>query len=121
MAGKTTKNINAFILTPNNTDNIPQESIQDAHNAKIIEEVYSTENIEVKTDLNELQIKAITKGQLFAEHYNCSIMGKLCNKIMVLSISKNRLGRKEFKEISQNIQNPPEPDPITMRERLLGK
>lgn len=124
MAKKMTDKVNNFLFTPEEPKDLEQSNndISQAHLLKIIDETYSIENIEVKTDLTEAQIKAITKGQLFAERYNCEIMNKLCNKIMVLSVSKNRLGRKEFAEISKSFQSPmmEERAPLTIKERLMG-
>ena len=122
------KDINKFLFTKDikeksvDTENVNQKDARDEYLLKIIDEIYSDKNVEVKTDLNERQILAITRGQLFAERYNCDIMDKLCNKIMKLSISKNRLSRKEFTEISKSITEPSEMEapPITMRQRLFN-
>lgn len=118
-----TKNVNKFLFTPEPEETNTKESYEGQHIEKIVEEIYSTDDIEVKTDLNDAEIKAIAKGQIFADRYNCNVVEKLCNKIMVLKVSKGRLGRKEFKDIAQSIQNPAPEEalPITMKERFFGK
>lgn len=116
------ESVNEFILTPQTSEATEGEgSSRDEYILKIIDEVFSKEDIELKTDLSTDQIIKITKGQIFAERYNCSIMDKLCNKIMILSVSKNRSSRKEFTEISKSVSGPQEPDLPSIKTRLLGE
>lgn len=102
-----------------NTETQVQESLKDKHYAKLLEEIYSTNNIDLKTDLNQKQINAITKGKLFANTYNCQIMMDLCNLHETLLISKNRAGRKEFIEMSKSVTTDDAFSP-SIKERLLG-
>ena len=124
MAGK---NINAFLLEPTKARFKDEEKengldVKDEYLLKIISEIYSKDNVEVKTDINAKQINAITKGLLFAERYKCNIMKSLCNNIMTLSISKDRKSRKEFTEISKSISTPYEEESEpTLRKRLIGE
>lgn len=122
MDNKVTKKVNSFLFTPEQNNNLDTEDFNDKHLEKIIEEIYSTDNIEVKTDLNENEIRAITKGQLYAEKYKCNIVDNLCNKLMILKVSNKRMGRKEFKEISQSMQpSYPEEQTMSIPQRLFGK
>lgn len=115
--------ITAFLLTPEPVQKVEGDlTVRDEYILKIIDEVFSTKDIQVKTDLTVRQIKAFAKGEIFAEEYNCDIMKKLCNKMMILSVSKDRKGRKEFTEISKSIQAPLEEDMTpTIKTRLLGE
>lgn len=72
---------------------------------KTIREVFSTDNIEVRTDLNVNQINALSKGLLFADHFNSDILRKLCKNIMSLSLSKDRKSRGEFVDLTKNNLN----------------
>mgnify|MGYP001152651069 CR=1 FL=1 len=75
------------------------------HLDKIVDEIYSIENIEVKTDLNQAQINAITKALVFAETYKVGILTTIANKHMALLISKDRKGRGEFTQIAAGMEN----------------
>jgi hypothetical protein len=92
-------------------------SLHDEHLLKIIDEIYSKKNIEVKTDLSIRQIMAISKGLLFADRYKCKIMRDFCNKIMILSVSKDRKSRKEFTDISSSMR-PEQPAQVSLPQRL---
>ena len=97
-------------------------ALQFEHLKKMFEMIYSKDDVEVKTDINSPQIIALTKGKIFADRYNCSIMQSLCQNIMTLSISKNRQSRKEFTEISKSMNASPmvEAEPPSIRQRLIG-
>ena len=96
-----------------------QENRKDIWMQEVSKQIFSKDNIEVKTDINTTQINALTKGLLFAKTFNVSIMKDLCNTIMVLSVSKNRMGRKEFTEIAKTFNADTEIDnKPNLRERL---
>ena len=112
---------------PNTTENLfappadaqQQTSIAEQIKLKVVDEVFSVNNIDMKTDLNQRQINAITKGKLFANQFNCKIMMDLCNLHETLLISKSRAGRKEFIELTKSVTNNDQDTP-TIKERLLG-
>ena len=103
-----------------NDDNTSNVSLKDQNFAKLLEEIYSVNNIDIKTDLSQRQVNAITKGKLFATTFNCDIMMNLCNLHETLLISKNRAGRKEFIEMSKSVTNTDQEE-SSIRDRLLGK
>jgi hypothetical protein len=94
-------------------------SISDHIKLKVVDEVFNTNNIDMKTDLNQRQINAITKGKLFATQFNCEIMMNLCNLHETLLISKSRAGRKEFIELTKSFNTTEDLQP-SIKERLLG-
>jgi len=94
-------------------------SISDHIKLKVVDEVFNTNNIDMKTDLNQRQINAITKGKLFATQFNCEIMMNLCNLHETLLISKSRSGRKEFIELTKSFNTTEDLQP-SIKERLLG-
>ena len=102
--------------TETKEDNI---SISDHIKMKVVDEVFNTNNIDMKTDLNQRQINAITKGKLFASQFNCEIMMNSCNLHETLLISKSRAGRKEFIELTKSFNTTEELQP-SIKERLLG-
>lgn len=89
---------------------------------EVLSEVYSKADVEVKTDINNAQIIALSKGEIFAQRYQCTIMRDLCQTIMTLSISKDRKSRKESTEIVKSMNTMPQltEEPPTIRRRLLG-
>jgi hypothetical protein len=111
-------NVTESLFTVNDNNN--NASLKEQNMAKLLEEIYSTNNLDIKTDLNQKQVNAITKGKLFATTFNCDIMMNLCNLHETLLISKNRAGRKEFIEMSKSVTSA-DTEESTVRERLLGK
>ena len=112
--------ITAFLYTEPEQKSA-EESANDQLLLRIIEEVFSKKDIEVKTDINGSQVMAFSKGKLYAERYNSSIVSSFVDLISIYSVSKDRKSRKEFKEISiaLNSMNNMEEEP-TIRKRLLG-
>lgn len=64
--------------------------------------VFSTNDIQVKSDLKETQIIPILKLYMFDDIYGCDITSKIADKFLTLAISKNRQSRKEFVELARN-------------------
>jgi len=100
-------------------DTTQQQTLAEQIKMKVVDEVFSVNNIDMKTDLNQRQINAITKGKLFANQFNCQIMMDLCNLHETLLISKSRAGRKEFIELTKSVTNNDQEAP-SIKERLLG-
>ena len=111
---------NLFAL-PEQEQNQNIDSLAEQIKAKIVDEIFSTNNIDMKTDLNQKQINAITKGKLYAEHFGSRLMLNLCNLHETLLISKSRAGRKEFIELTKNVLSHQEENlQPSIKERLLG-
>ena len=106
-------------------DNIIQQPMEQPdtsskHLEMIFQQIYDKSNIEVKTDLNQAQVNAITKALIFAEKYNVGILKDIAIKHMELLISKDRQGRKEFTQISSRANDMVNPEP-TLFNKLVGK
>lgn len=86
----------------------------------VLKELLSEKSIKIKTDLNEAQIKALTKGTLYADLYKSKLMKSLVKNISLYLVSKNRLGRKELVEMAQSHNTELELEP-TISQRLFGK
>lgn len=114
MNDKTPPSINA-LFNPNQFDVKTQE---DKHIETYFKEAYSKKNIGMKTDLNMRQIIAHSKGRIFTKHFKCQLMGQLCNHIEILSVSKNRQGRKEWIELTRQVQN--DMQQFSLTDRLFG-
>lgn len=87
---------------------------------KALDELFSVEGIDLKSDINNKQISALTRGYIFADVYKCRYMGDLVRHILELSVSKSREGRKEFVKVlqSSNREDPQEHLKL-VRRRLL--
>jgi hypothetical protein len=108
------------LVQPDDIEMIDESTEKDRWMQEVSKQIFSKNDIELKTDINTMQINALTKGLLYAETYNVSIMKNLCDWQMILAVSKDRRSRKEFTEISKNLQ--PDPGELTpsLKQRLLG-
>ena len=70
---------------------------------KMIEQAFSSENMAMRSELNQKQIYAVLKLQLFADKYQSKMVEDLTNNFLQLQVSKGRQGRKEFKEMAQSV------------------
>lgn len=112
----------SFLNSLNSSPAIIEENLQinqNAHLEQLISEIFKTDNIGIRSDLTKEQILVFSKAQLYADNYNVSIITKLCNNFMTLSLSKNRSSRKELVEISKSF-NSHEPE-ASVTDRLLGR
>lgn len=62
----------------------------------VLKEVWNTENIEAKTELNSIQIEAVNKALTLAEILDSHVLSKHINKFMCLQKSKDRKSMSEF-------------------------
>ena len=91
---------------------------------KITKEIYSTKNIELKTELNDAQIMAFSQARAFANKYKVPLLNEFVKNLSKYSISRNRKGRKEFESIAKaNLQmaGNEERESRSIPDRLLGR
>ena len=92
--------------------------------SNITKEIYSTKNLELKTELNDKQIMAFSQARAFAKIYKVPLLATFVRNISLYSISKNRKGRKEFSDISKaNLQmaGADEKEPSSIPARIFGR
>jgi len=82
-----------------------EQSISEKLQMAVFNEMLSSKKIELKTDLTQRQINAITRGLLFSKRYNSKLMADLCTTQMKLLVSKGRKGRQEMTQMSQNLHS----------------
>lgn len=68
---------------------------------KVTKEIYSTKNLELKTELNDMQIMAFSQARAFAKRYKVPLLEEFVKNISKYSISRSRKGRKEFENIAK--------------------
>lgn len=108
------------MLFNNNEGAADEKTISEKTLEMALSEMFSTDGIDLKSDINMEQIHAITRGYIFADVYKSRYMGDLCRHILELSVSKNREGRKEVVKLLQSAQGSNEEQPMQlMRRRLL--
>jgi len=96
-----------------------QTSVETEHMKQMFTMIYSKDDIQLKTDLNLAQIIAITKMNIYGEVFGIKVVPEITKVFMELAVSKNRLGRKEFTEISKAVQSANN-EPPGISERLFG-
>lgn len=108
------------ILFKDNQANEENSTVHEKTIEKALDELFSVDGIDLKSDINNKQISALTRGYIFADVYKCKYMGDLVRHILELSVSKSREGRKEFVRVlqSSNREDPQEPLKL-VRRRLL--
>jgi len=87
----------------------------------IIKEIYSKDNIEVKTRVNQQQVIAITKAIAFADFFNVPVLKQTANKLMELLISLDGKGREEFTRIASNMGQAANDETPNLFEKLVNK
>jgi len=70
--------------------------------AKVVERLLSSEDIELKTELSQNQINAISILTTFAEMYDVISIKKLILSFLKLQVSKKRKSRKEIVELMRS-------------------
>lgn len=69
----------------------------------MINEMLGTNNLQIKTDLTDPLIVALTKGTIYAKLYGNTLMASLVETVSLYRISRNRKGREEIKEMARNL------------------
>ena len=108
------------ILFKDNQANEENSTVHEKTIEKALDELFSVDGIDLKSDINNRQISALTRGYIFADVYKCKYMGDLVRHILELSVSKSREGRKEFVKVLQSASREDPQEPLKLvRRRLL--
>lgn len=90
------------VLDPfsNAVHDIPDNTVSEGdYKEKLLSLIYDTTNINVKTDLNQEQVMAVARLELYADYHNIPILKAFTQNFKELQISKDREGRKEATQI----------------------
>jgi len=114
--------INEQLFNPSatNAEQVDERSKTEIRMEYLLKQGFTTDNIEMKTDLSKQAIKAISKGLMHAQIFQDETLKQLAETVMVLNVSKERKGRQELTELSRvaNDQDPNSQE--TVLSRLLG-
>ena len=76
----------------------------DSVSKKILEELFTTKNLNFKTDLSDKEIKILTRLVVLSDILKLTGLKKLTNEFKELRISKKRMGRNELVEALSRAQ-----------------
>ena len=117
--------LDLFNAEPPKKERIEPDEIEPDIKEKMILEAFSDKNMEMRSDLNQKQIYAVLKMLIFADTFDSNMVKKLANTFLQLQVSKGRMGRKELKEMTQNIISSSQEGgfmpPMGIGNRFLGK
>lgn len=92
-------------LDVNNADDNNQDLT-----AQIVNGIYSTDNIQVKSEIAKVQLMPLTKLLIFGKHFSIPSAQEIAEQYLTLSISKDRKGRQEHVDVAKSaittINNP---------------
>jgi len=74
----------------------------DSEQLQIAKELFTEENIDMKTEMTDSEINAFSRGEFIKEIFTLDSLGLFINKFERLRVSKTRQGRKEFVETVKN-------------------
>lgn len=128
MAKKDQNDITSGIILPK--QNEPDSGVESSGSEmleylnEITNKVYSTDDVEVKTELNDKQIISFSRANTYANIFNIPVVKELLKDICVYSISKNRKSRKEFTQLAQGLGgfiSNMEAEPKSIKDNLMGR
>ena len=109
------------ILKENNLDEIEGKSVKQTAFEEGINQLFSNENLQMKTELSAPLILAMSRGRIYAEHYHSKYMNDFIDNIQILSVSKGRKGRQELVSLVRNSQDIEELDSgMTSIAKMMG-
>ena len=74
----------------------------DSEKLQIAKELFTEENIDMKTEMSDYEINIISRAVFMQEIFGLDAIGTFISKFERLRVSKMRQGRKEFVETVKN-------------------
>ncbi len=111
------------MLTGNNVDDEEEgKSVKQTAFEEGMKQLFSKNNLQMKTELSAPLILAMSRGRIFADHYKSKYMNSFIDNIQILSVSKGRKGRQELVALVRNSQDIEEIDSgMTGVAKLMGR
>lgn len=90
---------------------------------QMVEQIFATTDLEVRSVLDSDHIGAIAAGYVFATRYHSPIMKLLCDTLLKLQISKKGWGRKDLVASLQSVlrMRVGEDEDESRLRRIIGK
>lgn len=109
------------ILLGEQKEESPQPSQRELFLDKMIGEIFSTKDIDLKTDINDKQVLVFSRAKIYAKTFNMPLVMEFCDSIKILSISKGRKSRGELVDVTKGGSGLDEPLNVnTFSNRFLG-
>lgn len=94
---------------------------------QVVEAIFSTDKMNVKSNLTARQLKAIVRAYVHAEHYNDDVMRGLIQYVLETKPSEKGLARRQLVKALQSAMSRPdesmasesEDEAVSLRRRLL--
>ena len=86
------------------SDETDDKSIKETAFEEGIQQLFTKDNLEMKTDLSPPLILAMSRGRIYQKYFHSKIMGDFIDNVMILSVSKGRKGRQELVALVRNSQ-----------------
>lgn len=102
-------------------DDSPKEQNQDARLRDVIDGVMSTEDISIRSVLDDKHIVGLARGRIFAKRYKSAVMRALCQYLQEGRISKDGRGRKDLVATMKAAVSTPEENPEATASRRFGR
>ena len=94
------------ILTENTVDDeMDSKTVKQSAFEEGIKQLFTKDNLQMKTELSPPQITAMSRGRIFEGIYKIGVMNELIDNIQILSVSKGRKGRTELVALVRNSQD----------------
>ena len=97
-----TSSIELLVETPKEENEEPKDSTLEI----ALKQLFSFEKLEMKSDLSQDLILAMSRGKVFVDKFHSKELNNLMDYILKLSVSKDRKGREEMVELTKNTQDP---------------
>lgn len=78
---------------------MPEMNISALDEDAVLKEVWNTDNVGAKTELNDVQIKACSTLRTMAQVFGNSVLKSHLDEFMILQKSRNRKSMQEFVDV----------------------
>ena len=97
-----TPSLVTLVETPKEENSEPKETVLEV----TLKELFSYDKLEMKSDLSQDLILAMSRGKVISKKFKCPELDNLMDNILKLSVSKDRKGREEMVELARNSIDP---------------
>jgi len=89
---------------------------------KVSTEIFSKKSIELKTDLNDQQVMAFARANVFARKYKRPLLKALVREYSIYAVSRGRRSRKEFENVAKaNLGMSMDDNRQAIPDRIMGR
>lgn len=97
----------------------PSTGVDATELREVISSLFSDENINLKTVLNQEQVVALATALAFAERYNVTLIVRVAMLLMQLKVSEKARGRVDMRSVLMSFLGRNEQDDLKDFQKLL--